>query len=93
MFAVTLIINLLIMKKQILNIGKALSKSEQKSINGGLMIGGGVGNCRNTITYVSDGYNYRTACDLSQSEAQANVGKVFTILGQQVYYSHWSCEC
>ena len=28
-------INFLIMKKQILNLGKALSKIEQKSINGG----------------------------------------------------------
>jgi len=29
------------MKKQILNLGKALNKAEQKSINGG----GGAGNC------------------------------------------------
>jgi len=29
-------LNFLIMKKQILNLGKALDKAEQKSINGGL---------------------------------------------------------
>ena len=29
------------MKKQILNLGKALNKAEQKSINGGLVMPGG----------------------------------------------------
>jgi hypothetical protein len=29
-------LNFLIMKKQILNLGKALNKAEQKSINGGI---------------------------------------------------------
>jgi hypothetical protein len=35
MFTANVIINFFIMKKQFLNLGKALNKAEQKSINGG----------------------------------------------------------
>ncbi|PKH50671.1 hypothetical protein CXF68_08165 [Tenacibaculum sp. Bg11-29] len=35
MFTAKVIINIIIMKKTILNFGKALNKAEQQSINGG----------------------------------------------------------
>jgi len=35
-----IILQILIMKKQILNLGKALNKAEQKEVNGGLVMPG-----------------------------------------------------
>jgi hypothetical protein len=44
--------NLLIMKKQILNIGKALSRAEQKQVFGGLVLLGKCWvSCKNGGTY------------------------------------------
>tara|TARA_B110000238_G_C15771496_1_gene287788 strand:+ start:88 stop:309 length:222 start_codon:yes stop_codon:yes gene_type:complete len=41
------LLNILIMKKSILNIGKALNKAEQKEVNGGLMAWNGTCLCPN----------------------------------------------
>lgn len=65
------------MKKSILNLGKALNKIEQKTINGGRQQGDS--GCCVTVTY-EDGYRYRS-CGLSVSDAQGLYGEHFDNLG------------
>ncbi|WP_299679804.1 hypothetical protein [uncultured Tenacibaculum sp.] len=47
------------MKKSILNLGKSLSKTEQKNINGGL-IGGGRVPCPPSSSYTVEGHYTKT---------------------------------
>lgn len=81
------------MKKQILNIGKALNRAEQKEIFGGteLTFEGG-GSCCNTITY-SDGYQYRS-CGMSMTQAKGNLGTSWDNLGGggPASVTHWCCS-
>ncbi|WP_028892851.1 hypothetical protein [Tenacibaculum sp. 47A_GOM-205m] len=78
------------MKKQILNLGKALTKADQKQVNGGLAAESGT--CCNTITY-EDGYQYRV-CGISKSEALDNLGDSYDNLGGfgAATVTHWCCS-
>ncbi len=82
------------MKKQILKIGKALTRAEQKEVFGGNQIihEDQGGSCCNTITY-ADGYSYR-ACGLSASTAKGNVGTQYSNLGGfgPATITHWCCQ-
>lgn len=84
MFTENLIINFFTMKKQILSIGKALSKPEQKSVFGGAAgIGSylGAGTC--TVYFVIGDSTWNRNY-YSSGDAEANASRIcddFTALG------------